>query len=364
MKKWELIAKHKNLRPLTIHEDKIICYEKGNIVAVSCDLVHKVFICSMPFDNKVKFLFSKNRQLDRIFRISPNYAVVSDRYMYILRRNEIWRCDLMSGKITLDFVIPEKRTSLGIAKIILSNGETNLLIGDYFENKTKTSVRIWRTRSSLNGWEFVNEISSNEIEHIHSLNLIGDKIFILCGDFEKAASIWISDPDFNSIKPILRGKQEFRAAWIAGINGKIYYATDTQMEQNYLCELFLSGENPSINKLSALNGSSIYCGFGQNNEIYFSTTVECGLPTGNLLYDIFDMNSGPGIFSNFASIFKLNPDGSKQEIFAAKKDFLPFRLSQFGTFIFPSGIMPSNLLITYGQALEGYDDTCLVFKSE
>jgi hypothetical protein len=54
--------------------------------------------------------------------------------------------------------------------------------------------------------------------------------------------------------------------------------------------------------------------------------------------------------------------GLVSQLYSAEKDAWPFRLAQFGTFIFPTGIMPSNTLYVYGVALKGVDGSCLVFR--
>jgi hypothetical protein len=362
MNGWKIFSQKKGVRPLVVKEDGVICYYNGNIVQFSSDLVDYKIICKMPINDGLSLLGKTSRLVDRIFRLSPTHAILIEDYLFVCRRSEIWCCDLKTGSIWLDFVIPDGRHTLGFSKFKKPSGQVQIVFGDYFNNPSRRIVRIWGYNLLLGKWELLGEINTGEIEHIHYIDAIGDKIFVLCGDFNSAASIWISDLNFTSIKPILRGKQEFRAAWITELEGRIFYATDTQIEENFIYELNVTNGKASTIKFSRINGSSIYHCKGSQNDCYFSTAVECGVPTGKFLYDIFDQKLGNGILSESAYILKLNSDGSTEEIFCAEKDFYPFRLAQFGTFHFPSGKMPNNTVIAYGVALKNFDDTCIVFK--
>lgn len=358
---WKVSALRPNLRPLSADLSGLLCYSNNSIYHIGYNLRDPLFISKFPSTGFLSSIAPKIRSVDRVFRLSPNHALTMDGNLFIARRSEIWRCDLKTGKLVLDFIIPDNRRALELVKLTHPNGEVEIIFGEYFSNPTHKSVRIWGRSNQNLRWTVKNEFSQGEIEHIHAISIIGARIFVLCGDFQHAAGIWISDKKFSSLTPILRGSQCFRAAWIKEINGRIFYATDTQLEQNYLHELLIDGDVVTSIKLIPLDGSSIYSGSNLNSR-FFSTTVECGLPTGNLIKDIFETRRGPGILSSQANIYSFDTDAKLEKIFSAEKDFLPFRLSQFGTFLFPSGDLPKNTIVAYGNALSGVDNTCLVFK--
>ncbi len=360
---WKVHALRPNLRPLSADQTGLLCYSNDSIYHIGYDLTNPLLISKFSSSGFLSPIAVKSRLINRIFRLSPNHAITLEDSLFIARRSEIWRCDLKTGKLELDFLIPDNRRALELTKLTHPSGEVDIVFGEYFANPKRKPVRIWGRSNRNSHWTVRSEIPEGEIEHIHSISSIGERIFVLCGDFGNAAGIWISDKKITSLSPVLRGSQSFRATWIKELNGRIFYATDTQIEQNYLYELFIDGEVIKTSKLVPLEGSSIYNG-GNLNSRFFSTTVECGLPTGNLIRDIFDNQRGPGILSSEAKIYNLDAHAGFENILSVKKDGVPFRLGQFGSFIFPSGDLPKDTIVAYGNALSDVDDVCLVLKKK
>jgi hypothetical protein len=361
MSTWEIFAKCKGFRPLAIDSKGVVCYSRGALYRLGFDLKNSLFICKLPVKGLLGYLCIRFRIFDRIFRLAPSHGIILNDQLFISRRSEIWRLNLTTGELVFDFLVPNGRRALEFSFIKYPSGESELVFGEYFSNPKRSAVNVWVRSMETNSWKVKLSFAAGEIEHIHAVTSIGHRIFILCGDFDNAASIWVSEIGSSSIFPILRGSQSYRAAWITSFNNRIFYATDTQLESNYVCELkFNHGIWNSI-KLNSISGSSIYSAQGDFCK-YFSTTVECGVPSGNFLRDVFENRRGPGILSSKASIMRMSSMGVVEKLFSAEKDFLPFRLAQFGTFTFPTGDMPSEMVIAYATALSGFDDTCLVLK--
>ena len=361
MSNWKVTAGRKGLRPLAVDSSGLLCYSRGALCRVDYDLKNPSFTCNLPIKGVAGHLGKRLRIVDRIFRIQPSHAIIVGDDLFISRRSEIWRCNLTTGQLTLDFVIPDGRYALEFGQIAKSDGEIQLVFGEYFSNPTRKPVRIWGRSDRHARWIVKGEFAADEIEHVHAVTAIGERVFMLCGDFEHAASIWVTDVDFSSMRPLLRGRQAYRAAWIAELGGRLFYATDTQLEPNHVFELSFDGSNGKVRNLADISGSSIYSGQGAGSR-YFSTAVESGMPTRNFLRDVFETRRGPGIQSAEAKIMRIDSSGVCEDVFSAEKDFLPFRLAQFGTFTFPSGEMPVDTVVAYGTALRGFDDTCLVLK--
>ena len=360
MSGWKLSARRKGLRPLAIDSRGLLCYAHGELYRVTYDLQLLSFIGHLPVRGLIGRIGASIRLVDRILRLAPNHALVVDGALYIARKSEIWRCDLTTGQVSLDFVIPDGRRALSFGRIDQPDGEISIVFGEYFANPLLGPVRIWGRSSRDHRWTVRGEFAAGEIEHVHSVTAIGDRIWLLCGDFDHSAGIWVSDPSLSTFAPCLRGSQAYRAAWITELGGRLFYATDTQLETNHVVEITIENGIGKIRELASIDGSSIYCGRG-SEEQFFSTTVEGGVPTGNFLYDILDVRRGPAIHSTKAKIMRLNASGICEEIYSAEKDAWPFRLAQFGAFTFPSGEMPNGIAVAYGTALRGVDDTCLVF---
>jgi hypothetical protein len=364
MKHWIIQAKLKGFRPLAINGGKIYGYIKGSIVRTDFELREIEWLCDLPL---VKFKFkwlTRFRLVDRILRLSPTIGYIQNGQLFIVRRSDIFRLDINKKILVKEFTIPDGRRALSLSEILLETGEKNLVFGEYFDNPNRSKVNIWGRFSASNAWRILATIPAGEIEHIHTIKQIQDDVWILTGDFEKSAGIWKSNNQFLSIQPILRYSQQYRGAWITSLKGRVFYATDTQMEENNVYEMTnLDCDTPRVRICGALTGSSIYDAHAIDRH-YFSTTVESGPPSGSILVDIFDMRRGPGIKSKTAHIMTLGTTGEVETIYSANKDFLPFRLAQFGTFTFPSGSHSSNTVVAYGIGLQGNDDICLVLRKD
>ena len=361
MTDWHVSAKRKGFRPLAADSTGLWCHSRGSVYHVGYDLKQPSLMFDLPVDRFLERIGNRLRFLDRVFRVSPSHAIIAEGNLFISRRSEIWRYELATGKLSLDFIIPEGRRALEFSQVEQADGEMLLVFGEYFSNPTRRPVRIWGRSSRNDIWAVKSEFAEGEIEHIHAVTHVGTNVFVLCGDFEHAASVWLSDPNFSSMKPLLRGRQSFRAAWIAGLGGRLFYATDTQIEPNHVLELSMVDGKGTARELISINGSSIYSVQGQGCR-FFSTTVECGIPTGHFFRDIFENRRGPGILSSRSSIMSIDGNGFSENLFTAEKDIFPFRLAQFGTFTFPSGEMPVDTVVAYGIALSDFDDLCFVLK--
>jgi len=361
MTHWKLSHILKDMRPLAVLPDWLLFYGNGAIYKVGHDLQHPLLLCRLPAADFVAQLAKYFRIIDRVLRSSPSHAVVFDDALFVARRSEIWRCDLNNGHLSFDFLIPDGRRSLGFGQVSNSDGTKELVFGEYFSNPTRLPVRIWGRKAGTAKWLQRAEFGAGEIEHVHAVSCANGQVNMLTGDFGEAAGIWISDTEYSSLRPLARGQQAFRAAWMESIDDRVFMATDTQLESNRLYEFRMgNGAGVALQPLAELGGSSIYAGRGPK-EIFFSTTVECGEPTGNFVRDLLETRPGPGMLSSKAFLMTVDGHGLVSELYSAEKDFWPFRLAQLWTFIFPSGTMPPDTLYTYGVALKGVDGCCLVF---
>jgi len=359
---WKLSHILKGLRPLVVLPDCLIFYSSGAVYKVGHDLQQPSFLCRLPAAGFAGRLANHVRIVDRVLRSSPSHAVVFDNALFVSRRSEIWRFDLISGHLCLDFQIPDSRHSLSFVELPNTDGTKELVFGEYFYNPTRRPVRVWGRKSGASKWLQRAEFGAGEIEHVHAVSFVNGQVYLLTGDFGEAAGIWSSDTEFSILRPLARGKQAFRAAWMESLNDRVFMATDTQSESNCLYEFRKeNGANVSLQPLTGLVGSSIYAGRGLN-EIFFSTTVECGEPTGSFFRDLLDTRPGSGIQSSSSFLMSIDEQGLVSELYSAEKDAWPFRLARFGTFTFPSGTMPPDTIYVYGVALKDVDGRCLVFR--
>lgn len=317
----------------------------------------------VSFGLRLKSFF---RLTERLFRAGIQTAeLIDESHLLVVTRSFIWCVNIETGIVSFDFEIPVGRRLLFLTKVFGNNNQAaSILFGEYFNNPDKESVRIWRRSCKKNSsWTIVHTFAEGEINHVHNICVGADssELFVLTGDFGLGAAIWKTDLEFTKLNPVFRGSQDFRATWLRINNQSLIYATDSQLIKNHLKVVFeLDADSQPLN-ISPIEGSSIYF---QNsaNGIYFSTAVEPDEPSGNLLKDLFSREIGFGIRSANSVLYFYNFKGTLTEVFKAAKDIYPFRLGQFGTFMFPGGASPENTLVVQAVALKGIDGNCLLFN--
>lgn len=361
MMKWSIFAIKKKVKPILIKNNLVLCYSKGSLFWYDLDFKNREKICDFPINTITKLLSRISRKAERFFRADQINGISAGSDIYLSYRSQIFLLDTKRNKISIDFHIPKKRRALSLSTANISNDNISILFGEYFSNGEKKSVHIWEKDLSKNTWKPLATFPNGCINHIHSISQIDNQLYVLTGDFEESPGIWRIDLKSKKLHPLLTGRQEYRSCWLKKLNGRTYFATDSQIENNHLQEILDLGSSAKNNALFPIEGSSIYS-TQSNNSIFFSTTVEGGLPTGNLIIDAFNKKRGPGIKSTYAKIYEILDDGSCNEIFSAEKDFMPFYLGQFGTFTFPSGMINNGSLIAYCIGLKEFDGCTIVLK--
>lgn len=201
--------------------------------------------------------------------------------------------------------------------------------GEYFWNPEHGPVSIYRLTG--NKWTKEYAFPAGSVTHIH--NIVFDsyrkRYIIMTGDRDEESAIWEASSDFQNVKMIAGGKQCYRACVANVVENGIFYATDTPLEQNWLC--FLSEDG--LHQIYALPGPCIY-GAVRNGCLYLATSVEGDPTLGKWKYR-FSNKLGKGVSDRYVHIFRCDRQGRTEELTQLKKDFLPMWLFQFGNAIFP-----------------------------
>jgi len=315
-------------------------------------------VCRIPVTG-LTALVTRVRPLARILRAGLQTAQrLDEQTVLVVARSTIWRIDLESGAVVLDFVVPRGRRLLFLTRL---NGEndsiSSIAFGEYFDNPTRLPVRIWKRCPQLEPrWEIAHTFPEGSINHVHNLCLgRAGRLWILTGDFDHSAAIWLSNLELAKPVLALGGEQCFRGTWIRETETHdLIWATDTQLEPNHVHRArWLRGEW-LVEKIAPIEGSCIY--WQQHPDgVLFSTTVEPGEPTGHRFADLFCRSRGQGILSNDAVLYYYSEIKGLIEVTRGTKDWWPSRLAQFGCFILPEGIGPQTVVVFSGQALSGLD---------
>ena len=350
---------------------KIILHLDNDLTLISKG--HKIFFYNqktskISFLNKLPVPFylkiiRHSKLLSRLFRYGVILGIQKDNDSSLLVFNKkIYDFNLNSYEISKSFDLKRGSRPLNITNIKNIEGfDDQVCFGEYFMNFEKKEVHIYSLKKD-NNWKISYSFSEGEIEHIH--NIIPDKnrnlLWILTGDFENSAGIWVAENNFQKVYPILRGKQNFRACVAFPTNEGLLYGTDTQFKQNSIRLLYK--ENVwKTRKIFDVNGPIIY-GAKFKDDFYFSTSVEGESTEKGKYLQYFDRTRGKGVITNYSHIVKGNLNDGFKVVYKNKKDIYPFILFQFGSITFPNGKNISNYLYFNINALKKYDQSILKIK--
>jgi len=356
------VKKVKGVRPLLFVPNGIL-FSRGYKLYVSDYLCNKFELVGQVHESAFRRIASSLRVLSRLFRAGITLGCsISDTQHLIAGKHRLWTIDLSNRNIELDHEIQRGSRPLSITKISgVAGFDDAICYGEYWNNANKDPVSIW-TRNSDGHWRIAFTFARGTIEHVHSVIPDSSRgiVWILTGDFGNAAGFWIAKDNFSVVTPVLLGAQEYRCVWLHFFGKEIYYATDSQLTPNSLRRMTFSEEGVVSEVVQRISGSSIHSCVVEDS-LAFSTTVEPGIPSGNLLFDLFEYKLGPGIERNKADLILGSPARGFRLVGSWKKDILPPRLLQFGTISFPSGHNPTNYLYAYFTGLSGVDDHTVVF---
>jgi hypothetical protein len=338
---------------------KPLCYINKNQILIS--RLNELYIYDFEIDNTKKIctlelslfynIIITSKLLNRLFRLEfRNAMLVANSEIILVFKNITYKLCLINLQLyDLNFL------ERGLQYNIIEN-ESDFTNGLYFgsyksnlkRNKIISIYRYWND-TFFNLFNF----PLNEIEHIHAVvpDFFRSTFWILTGDFNKAAAIWLSDPDFKNITPIVSGFQKFRSCVAFPVLEGLLYATDSQIEANSI-NLLLCDEDGNFytKNIASLNGPCIY-GIKIGDNYYFATCVEPYF--GNRIFDIYR-----GLFSNRRAdiikepkmqIVKIDKNYKSSIIYENFKDIYPF-IFQFGSISFPSNSLRDDCLIFYNMA--------------
>ena len=263
----------------------------------------------------------------------------------------------------LEAILDRGRSPLNFCVVNNIEGfEEGVYYGEYFSNPSLGPVAI-KYRDCNGQWTQVFEFAEGEINHIH--NLIPDPIrgcvWILTGDFEGGAAIWMARNNFSIVDMIVRGSQEVRACVAFPLLEGLLYATDSQIQDNSIRILEEVDNGWTDKKLYSINGPVIF-GTKVGEQYVFSTATEPNQSVSSLLPSLLDRQPGQGIYLNESQVIIGSVKHGFSPVLSRAKDALPYRLFQFGNILFPSGASSDNRLYMYSIANRGVGMSTEVFQ--
>jgi hypothetical protein len=368
-----LVRRLRGYRPITFVGAQILLARGHELYLADLECACPRYVGSVP-----QAVFTRvagaSRLLQRVLRLGVRFGCrVGARTVLLAERRRLWLLDLDRGQVRLDHTIRRGSRPLSISAIEGVRGFTaGLCYGEYWDNLPREPVNIWMRAGGDQGtWRVAYTFPPGTIEHVHAVipDPLRGLVWILTGDFEDAAGIWVARNDFSSVTPVLLGKQEFRCCWLGLFADRVVYATDSPLTRNSIRELILPvGRQPGPGMAGEIRsehvmdiaGSSIYsCVVG--DQLVFSTTVEPGLLTGSRVRDLLERRPGPGISGNHSDLIVGNLTRGFSVAASWSKDMWPLRLCEFGAVSFPSGTNPGGFLYAHFTGLAGSDGTMGVF---
>jgi hypothetical protein len=345
--------------------DELICtYKYGTFYLVNILDETIAYLASINI-SAIERNLSKVNFLSRLLRTGVRYGklISANEVLFVLNKT-IYNLNIETKLIRAEHSLEKGNRPLSMARIQDIDGfENGVYYGEYFSNPRKAKVNIFQ-RDNDGNWHVAGFFPKGTINHIHALvpDHFRKCVWILTGDFDTAAGIWVSKNGFDTIEPVLTGEQKYRACVAFPSENGLLYATDTPFCQNAI-QFLAKSDNKWISKrIVEIDGPAVY-GCKLKNNFVFSTSVEGnGTEQGLKLKTLLERKRGKGVKSASSHIYLGNLEMGFEKVYGDKKDFLPFNLFQFGSILFPEGENKTNTLAFYPIALRNCDLTLRTMK--
>ena len=229
----------------------------------------------------------------------------------------------------------------GTRPLNLCHFNGSLFFGEYFANRERTEVSIFKTSDGVN-WEKVYCFSKGEIRHIHGIidSKDGEHMLILTGDSDKESAIYIADSSFTCVKRIFGGSQKARAVQIFVEGNKLIIPMDSPLEKNVIGVLDKSSR--TYTKLREIRGSAFHA--VKVNDLYMVTTVTepSSVNIVDMVYVYVSLNG--------TDWFELN---------GIQKDFFPLalqRITRYSELKILPGLYQERYIVCLGRSLKSVSE--------
>ena len=304
---------------LQMHDGRIVAYYKGKILIYADHRSQRAI--QLPL-SVIKKCLCRWRLTERMLHMDVRWAVEADGgHILILFENSIFSVELLNGKMQ------KEQCSFRGKPFSVCQYKGKLFFGDYGLNPDHLPVNIY-CRDSDGSWKTKYTFSAGAVRHIHNIIPSGDRIYILTGDEDSESGIWYTDDEFLTVKPYLRGNQQYRCCQMLPTSDGLFYVTDAPSEPN---RLYFAAER-DVKQIDEIDGTCIY-GAKDNDYLVFSTTVEADAHARNILEYWLTNKPGKGIKNTNCSVYVLH-DGLLKKIAEFRHDRLPLRLFQYATCYF------------------------------
>ena len=218
--------------------------------------------------------------------------------------------------------------------------------GEYFSNPDRDQVHVYGSSDGGRSWDVAHTFPRGSIRHVHSITYdpFRDHLWLCTGDYGAESRIIAVSNDFRRLDTVLEGDQQTRAVRPVVAHDGLYFATDSELEQNYIYRLTPGGD---LTRLCPINGPGMW-GCRVGSALFFSSDVE---PSS--------VNLDPN-----AAVYGSADGESWETLVSWRKDPWHMRLFQYGNIILPRGHNDTAILAATGMAVRGEDDVMHLWRVE
>lgn len=214
--------------------------------------------------------------------------------------------------------------SLVRGRRILRNGAcvagSDVLIGDYWQNKGRSDVRVHQIDLSTGAARVFLTFPENKIRHIHLIQRdpYTGRLWIGTGDMDHECLLLQVDPSDPRLQTVGGGSQKWRAVSLVFGEGSLMWGSDNHEGSNAIYRYDRATGN--VEELAPVIGP-VYYAVTRGSTTIFGTTVE----------------KGEGEQDGIGRIYALTSSGELHEVLAQRKDAWPARFFGYGVFEFADG---------------------------
>lgn len=348
-------------RPLCHTGRGLLLYKTNKLYLMDYENENITDVGTLPASGIKNLLASKSRLFERMFRSYARSSIAVNNGALVTYNCGIYNVDFDKKTIKREHdFCTGMNNPISFAEINNIKGfDDCVAYGEYTWNPSSGPVSIC-SRNKSGKWSVAYTFERGTIKHIHAIvpDHFRNNVLILTGDEDKESGFWIAEDNFKAVRPLIVGKQRYRSCAAWPHKEGILYATDTPLENNFLC--FISESNnwhPEI--VYEMPGPCIFSA-KIGDEYYFSTSVE---PDSNIKGKryLFTYKLGSGVKERKSFVIAGNLEKGFSPVCEFKKDIWPMTLFEFGNIQFPGGEIKNNIIM-YPVSVKKYDGKTVVYE--